>query len=115
MLHLRSNTDIRSVILFSFLHSHLLSIMTDSSQLILQAIYAFVQGDKKKSLNIYLKAIRNILKNESLTQVMPRPYDVKELPKETLAIAFEEVSSFMRGGTFTQGKNIINQRSLHQV
>ena len=78
--------------------------MVDSSQLMLSAFYALVLGEEKKSLDLYLRAIKNILKNESLMQIMPRLHDAKELPKETLGVAFDSVSSFLRGGTFDQSE-----------
>ena len=83
--------------------------MVDSSQLMLSAFYALVLGEEKKSLDLYLRAIKNILNNESLMQITPRLHDAKEIPKETLGLAFDAVSSFIRGGTFDQSEKNIHR------
>lgn len=103
----RTTLGVKSHILsFTYAHSN---TMVDSSQLMLPAFYALVLGEEKKSLDLYLKAIKNILKNESLTQISPRIHDAKEIPKETLGLAFDAVSSFIRGGTFDQSEKNIHQ------
>lgn len=77
--------------------------MPTAVQLFKQAYTAYCSNDHDESLALYQKCIQKILKDERLTQPLPALSASTETPQELLGIAFNQLTSFFRGGPYSQG------------
>ncbi|KAK7681343.1 hypothetical protein QCA50_015434 [Cerrena zonata] len=90
--------------------------MSAAFQIFQQIPLAFFGNDQKKPLDLYVKCIRKILKDENLMQIPPPGTlpSIPAAPLEILAMSFDGLTSFFRGGSFTQetapdGYKLINE------
>ncbi|KAK7678428.1 hypothetical protein QCA50_018488 [Cerrena zonata] len=90
--------------------------MSTAFQVFQQVPLAFFGNDQKKPLDLYVKCIRKILKDENLMQIPPPGTlpSIPAAPLEILAMSFDGLTSFFRDGSFNQenapdGYKLINE------
>ncbi|KAK7692647.1 hypothetical protein QCA50_004280 [Cerrena zonata] len=76
--------------------------MPTAAQSFKSAYMAFCKNDYDKSLDLYQKCIKKLVKDERLTQGLPAISPSDEIPQELLGVAFHQLTSFFRDGTYSQ-------------